>query len=76
MMYSAGPGQRAKDGPQGDHSTFADVFLRTLDQPGLLLEQVFKEVVKGVSGARTNNVHGPRCHLLVISIWLFRVSCG
>ena len=58
VMYSAAPGQKAQDGPAGGHGVFTGELLRALDQPGLLLEQVFKEVVRGVL-QRTNDEQRP-----------------
>lgn len=43
IAYAAAPGQRASDGT-GDNSPFTSALLTALDQPGLKLEEVFKQV--------------------------------
>ena len=48
ILYSAGEGQTAEDGPPGGHGVFTDELLKVLDQPGLTLEQVFKRVNRRV----------------------------
>jgi formylglycine-generating enzyme required for sulfatase activity len=48
VLYSAGEGQTAQDGPLGGNGVFTGELLKVLDQPGLTLEQVFKRVAKGV----------------------------
>ncbi len=49
IIYSAAPGQTAQDGPRGGHGVFTGALLRVLEQPGLNLEQVFKETARRVS---------------------------
>ncbi len=58
IVYSAAPGQIAQDGPKGGHGVFTGALLAVLDQPGLSLEQVFKETAKRVSLA-TNGKQDP-----------------
>jgi formylglycine-generating enzyme required for sulfatase activity len=48
ILYSAGPGQTAEDGPKGGHGVFTGELLRALDKPGLKLEDVFKRVMRRV----------------------------
>lgn len=58
IIYSAAPGQTAQDGPKGGHGVFTGELLRVLDQPGLSLEQVFKQTAVRV-GRATNNKQKP-----------------
>ena len=58
ILYSAGPGQVAQDGPPGGHGVFTGELLRALDEPGLKLEDVFKKVAKEVL-SKTNNRQRP-----------------
>jgi uncharacterized caspase-like protein len=48
ILYSAGEGQRAEDGPRGSNGVFTGELLQVLDEPGLSLEQVFKRVNRQV----------------------------
>ncbi len=48
IMFSAGPGQTAQDGPPGGHGVFTGALLRYLDRPGLKLEDVFKRTARAV----------------------------
>ena len=58
VLYSAGEGQAAQDGPPGGNGVFTGELLKVLDRPGLTLEQVFKRVAKGV-GDRTRGKQRP-----------------
>ena len=58
VLYSAGEGQAAQDGPPGGNGVFTGELLKVLDRPGLTLEQVFKRVAKGV-GDRTHGKQRP-----------------
>ncbi|MBT3534724.1 MAG: SUMF1/EgtB/PvdO family nonheme iron enzyme [Rhodospirillaceae bacterium] len=58
LFYSAAPGQTAQDGPEGGHGIYTGELLKVLDQPGLKLEQVFKETARRVS-AVTNGKQDP-----------------
>ncbi|GAB6051223.1 hypothetical protein JCM17960_00430 [Magnetospira thiophila] len=49
MLYSAGPGESAQDGPKGGNGVFTGQFLQALEQPGLTVEQVFKETARRVN---------------------------
>ena len=44
ILYSAGPGQTAEDGPPGGNGVFTGELLKALDKTGLTIEQVFKRV--------------------------------
>jgi len=54
ILYSAGPGQVARDGPKGGHGVFTQAFLDVLDRPGLKLEEVFKQTAAKVAAATSN----------------------
>ena len=58
ILYAAGEGQTAEDGPRGGNGVFTGELLRVLDEPGLSLEQVFKRVNRQVQ-RRTNNRQRP-----------------
>ena len=58
VLYSAGEGQTAQDGPRGGNGVFTGEFLKVMDIPGLTLEQVFKRVARGV-GEQTNGKQRP-----------------
>jgi hypothetical protein len=58
ILYAAGEGQTAEDGPRGGNGVFTGELLRVLDEPGLSLEQVFKRVNRRVQ-LRTNNRQRP-----------------
>ena len=58
ILYAAGPGQAAEDGPPGGHGVFTGELLEALEEPGLTLEEVFKRIVQGVS-RRTNGRQRP-----------------
>ena len=58
VLYSAGEGQTAQDGPPGGNGVFTGELLKVLDRPGLTLEQIFKRVAKGVAD-RTNGKQRP-----------------
>ena len=51
MLYSAGPGEAAEDGPPGSNGLFTGELLKVIDLPGLTLEQVFKQTVREVNQA-------------------------
>ena len=42
ILYAAGEGQTAEDGPSGENGVFTGELLKVLDEPGLSLEQVLK----------------------------------
>ena len=58
ILYAAGPGQTAQDGPKGGNGVFTGALLRHMDQPGWTLEQVFKATSREVLRA-TNNRQRP-----------------
>jgi formylglycine-generating enzyme required for sulfatase activity len=58
ILYAAGEGQTAEDGPRGGNGVFTGELLRVLDEPGLSLEQVFKRVNRRVQ-RRTNDRQRP-----------------
>ena len=49
ILYSAGPGQTAADGPKGGNGVFTAALLAALKQPGRTVEQVFKETARRVA---------------------------
>lgn len=49
ILYSAGKGEVAADGPRGGNGVFTGALLAALDNPGLTVEQVFKETARSVS---------------------------
>ncbi|GAB6051204.1 hypothetical protein JCM17960_00240 [Magnetospira thiophila] len=51
MLFSAGPGEAAQDGARGGNGVFTGALLKSLDQPGLTVEQVFKETARQVNRA-------------------------
>jgi len=58
IIYAAGEGQVAEDGPSGGHGVFADALLNALETSNLTLEQVIKKVTKNVL-ERTNGRQRP-----------------
>jgi len=58
IVYAAGEGQVAQDGPPDGHGVFTDELLKTLDQPNLTLTQVVRQVTERVL-ARTDNRQRP-----------------
>ena len=58
ILYAAGPGQTARDGPKGGNGVFAGALMKYMDQPGWTLEQVFKATSREVL-RRTNNRQRP-----------------
>jgi len=44
ILYAAAQGQAAQDGPPGGNGVFTGALLSVLDEPGLTLEQAFKQV--------------------------------
>jgi len=73
IVYSASPGQTAQDGPVGGHGVFTRELLRVLDQPGLSLEQVFKQTAVRVAGV-TNNRQKPWVNSSVTGDFVFNRS--
>ena len=49
ILYSAGPGQTAEDGPKGGNGVFTGALLAALDRPGQSVEQVFKDTARRVA---------------------------
>ena len=62
ILYAAGPGQTAQDGPKGGNGVFTGALLKHMGQPGWTLEQVFKATSREVLRA-TNNRQRP-CQLV------------
>lgn len=75
ILYSAGPGQTAEDGPKGGHGVFTGEFLRALDEPGLKLEEVFKRVMRRVL-EKTNGRQRPWNLASVEGDFYFRSGTG
>ena len=48
ILYSAGEGQTAQDGPAGGNGIFTAALLKVMDIPNLTLEQTIKQVVRRV----------------------------
>ena len=71
VLYSAGPGQTAEDGPRGGNGVFTGALLKTLDKPGLKLEEVFKETAKAVA-RKTNNRQKPWINASLTGDFYFR----
>jgi uncharacterized caspase-like protein len=69
IVFSAGPGQVAMDGPKNGHGVFTGELLKVLDRPGLKLEEVFKHLrakdlpvnvsVKNTQGVELGNLKTP-----------------
>ncbi len=51
LVFAASPNEVASDGPQGGNSPFAAAFVRAVRQPGLELEQVYRETARSVEAA-------------------------
>ena len=51
ILYSAGPGETARDGAPGDNGVFTGALLAALDRPGRSVEQVFKDTARRVKEA-------------------------
>ena len=58
ILYAAGEGQVAQDGPEGGHGIFTQALLDALETPNLKLEEVIKQVTRGVL-QRTNGRQRP-----------------
>ena len=58
VIYAAGPGQAAEDGPPGQNGIFTAALLKALDVPGLTLSEVMQRVTTDVS-TRTRNRQRP-----------------
>ena len=71
IFYSAAPGQVAQDGPSGGHGVFTGELLKVLDQPGLKLEEVFKQTATKVA-AVTNGSQDPWINSSVKGDFYFR----
>ena len=71
IIYSAAPGQVAEDGPKGGNGIFTGELLRTLDRPGLKLEEVFKLTAKQVAD-RTGGKQDPWFHSSIKGDFYFR----
>ena len=71
ILYSAAPGQVAQDGSRGGHGVFTGELLKVLDQPGLKLEEVFKETATKVAAA-TNGSQDPWMNSSVKGDFFFR----
>lgn len=71
ILYSAGEGQTAEDGPPGGHGVFTGELLKVMDQPGLSLEQVFKRVNRRVQQS-TNNRQRPWSLMSLQGDFVFR----
>ncbi|MDD9980364.1 MAG: caspase family protein [Gammaproteobacteria bacterium] len=48
IAYSAGPKQKAEDGKEGENSPYTAALAKTLVEPGLKIEEVFKRVRNSV----------------------------
>jgi hypothetical protein len=48
VAYAAAPNQIAQDGEPGGNGVFTGELLKVIDQPGLKIEEVFKQVAAGV----------------------------
>ena len=75
IIYSAAPGQTAQDGPKGGHGVFTGELLKVLDQPGLKLEDVFKNTAVRVSAA-TGGKQDPWINSSVKGDFYFRRDGG
>lgn len=71
IIYSAGPGQTAEDGPMGGHGVFTGALLSVLDRPNLKLEDVFKETARVVA-QRTRNKQMPWMNASLTGDFYFR----
>jgi formylglycine-generating enzyme required for sulfatase activity len=58
IIYAAGEGQVAQDGPPGGNGIFTEALVNALDVPNLRLEDVIKQVTRGVL-KKTNNRQRP-----------------
>jgi len=71
IVFSAGPGQVAMDGPKNGHGVFTGELLKVLDRPGLKLEEVFKQTARQVA-VRTNSKQKPWMNSSVTSDFYFQ----
>lgn len=51
ILFSAGDGQVAQDGPPGENGIFTGELIKLIDKPGLRLEDLFKQTARQVSDA-------------------------
>lgn len=75
MLYSAGPGETAADGPAGGNGVFTGELLKALDQPGLKLEDVFKKTIKRVN-KKTNGKQTPWMNTSLIGDFYFKPAAS
>ena len=73
ILYAAGEGQTAEDGPSGENGVFTGELLKVLDEPGLSLEQVFKQVNRRVQ-RRTSNRQRPWSLVSLQGDFVFRTQ--
>ena len=73
IIYAAAPGQTAQDGPRGGHGVFTGALLAVLEQPGLNLEQVYKETARRVS-ALTGGKQDPWINSSVKGEFIFNAT--
>ena len=58
ILYAAGPGQTAQDGPKGGNGVFTGALLKYMNQTGWSLEKIFKATSRQVL-EQTNNRQRP-----------------
>ncbi|MBV9341126.1 MAG: caspase family protein, partial [Acidobacteria bacterium] len=71
IAYAAAPGETASDNPRAANSLYTEQLLRAIRQPGLSLEQVFKDTAIGVVEA-SDERQSPFISTSVIEIFYFR----
>ena len=72
ILYAAGPGQTAQDGPKGGNGVFTGALLKHMGRPGWTLEQVFKATSRQVL-KQTNNRQRPWQLVSLQGDFVFRV---
>jgi uncharacterized caspase-like protein len=58
VAYSTAPGKVARDGPKGGNSPYSSALAKTLGEPGLTIEEVFKRV-RGIVNSETSGEQVP-----------------
>ena len=54
IAYAAGPGQAAEDGASGTNGAFTGELVKAMAEPGVPLEQMYKNVIQGVKATTAN----------------------
>ncbi len=73
VAMSAAPGGVAFDGPKGGNGIYTDALLKVIEQPGLKLEEVFKQVAERVRRT-TGGLQEPWIQASIVGDFYFKRS--